>query len=119
MEKSTKITDIHHGDNHISVWIGVEPDGSIRVDDSSYGAVADAFYGPASDVDHVLKLDATAVRRLYSALGHAGCGENPGVELAQLLTARFEGEHDALRRIADLCDQHGVPYERDVWVSSD
>jgi hypothetical protein len=116
---SKTIADIEAGGNHISVWIKAEPDGGVRVDDSSYGPTANDFYGPGADIDHVLELDAAAVRKLYSALTDERHSEQPSTDLMELLSVRFAGKHDALRQIAGLCDQHGVAYKRDVWVSYD
>ncbi len=114
---SFDVTSREIGGNTIKIWIHVEVDGSLSVDDYSYGTAADAFYGSGRGVESSLTLKPDAVRRLYELLADR-VDPNPADKLAKLLTKRFSGDTHALSKIRDLCDRRKVTYEVFLWIES-
>ena len=118
MTKTFDVADLQAGGNFIKIWIHIQPDGGLSVDDNSYGNAANTFYGPGADIDQSVRLDADAVRQLHAEL----TGEtdpSPAEELGELLASKYQGQHDAMRQVAQLCEQHNVSFEENRWIGFD
>ncbi len=117
MSLSFDVTSRKIGGNTIKIWVHVEADGSLSVDDYSYGTAADAFYGRGRGVELSLTLRPDAVRKLYGLLADR-VDPNPAEKLAKLLTKKFAGDIRALSKIRELCDRRKITYGAFSWIES-
>ena len=109
-----EVTKINTGYDYISVSITVNDDGSLRIDDHTFGAWADKNYGKYRDVEHWLDLDAAAVRKLLTVMtGNAT--PDAASELAKRLAKDYAGQNLALRSIKELCDRKSIEYQEERW----
>ena len=115
MSKTHAITNFDNGGNVINISIHVKPDGGLSVDDSSYGNVADDFYGDGSGVDHSLRLKPEAANHLYKTLGGRDRRKRAD-KLAKMLVEKFRDATEALRKIEDLCNRRKVEYKTSLWI---
>ena len=117
MSKTYDVTDHEVGGNTIKIWIHTKPDGSLSVDDYSYGDAADAFYGPGRGVENSFTLKPDAVHDLYRALGGRDRHKRTD-KLAEMLTQMFRGDTKALGKIRGLCDRWKVAYKSFLWIEN-